>query len=127
MLSPEERQQLKAENPPVVDWLHGANAYFDWGWKGCGFGQLSFSIDKATGRITCMNECMSRESVREILHAFADFIADRAILLDNSDDVPPVDAEAERIKQIEEQQEFYRAQSEQRKSKLGQKFIPKSE
>lgn len=50
MLTPEERKKLRDENPPVVDHLHYANSYFDWGWKGCGFGQLSFSIDRETGK-----------------------------------------------------------------------------
>ncbi len=106
MLTPEERKKLREENPPVVDWVHNANAYFDWGWKGCGFGQLSFSIDHNTGKISCMNECMSRDSVRKILHALADFVADRAILLDNEEDIPPVDAVAERVQQIKDAEVF---------------------
>lgn len=132
MLSPEERQKLRDENPPEVSWLHSsnANAYFDWSWAGCGFGQLSFSMDRKTGQITCMNECMSRDSVRKILHAYADFIADRAVLLDNDDDVPPIDAVAERIQQIKEHEEW---QEEQRTERAARKaagqvnvFVPKT-
>lgn len=80
------RQQLVTEicgpyKPIVVHGVHHAQAYFDWGWQGCGFGQLSFSMDKG-GKITCMNECMGREAVRKLLHAFADYVADNAVLDD---------------------------------------------
>lgn len=123
----EERQKLRDENPPVVDHLHYANSYFDWGWEGCGFGQLSFSIDRETGQIECMNECMSRESVRKILHAYADFIADRAVLLDNEDDVPPIDAVAERLQQMKDHEEWLQEQSRDRIKRKSGKFIPHSE
>lgn len=76
------------QNPPTVNWIHNSAAYFDWSWQGCGFGQLSFSFDREKNEITCMNECMGRERVREILHAYADFIADHAILEDQSEDEP---------------------------------------
>jgi hypothetical protein len=81
-MTPEERQAVKDANPPVVSELIWANVYFNWHWKGCGFGQLSFSQDKTTGELTCMNECMGRESVRKILHAMADYVADNVKLLD---------------------------------------------
>lgn len=68
--------------PIEISSVHGANAYFDWSWAGRGFGQLSFSLNRETGKLTCMNECMSRKSVRELLHAFADHIADNCILED---------------------------------------------
>ena len=68
--------------PIEIAGIHNANAYFDWGWTGRGFGQLSFSFNRETGKITCNNECMSRESVRELLRAFADHIADNCILED---------------------------------------------
>jgi hypothetical protein len=130
MLSAEERQKLRDENPPEVHWAHSLNAYFDWGWKGCGFGQLSFSIDEDTGQITCMNECMSRESVRKILHSLADFIADRTVLLDNEDDVPPIDAVAERVQQIKENEEWEAACADRRAAHkaAGQVnvFVPKT-
>ena len=130
MLSIEEQQKLRDENPPKVDYVHYSNSYFDWGWKGCGFGQLSFSIDGETGNITCMNEYMGRDSVRKLLHAFADFIADRAILLDNPEDIPPIDAIAERVEVIAAQKKWYEEQVERRakrrENKAG-KFIPHSE
>lgn len=69
--------------------LFSANAYFGWGMKGVGFGQLSFSLDRETGRLSCMNECMSRERVRALLHAFADHVADNVILEETWDDVSP--------------------------------------
>jgi hypothetical protein len=68
-------------SPPVVTDIHWADMYFDWSWNGRGFGQLSFTKDEA-GNLLCMNECMSRESVRKILHAMADYIADNATLED---------------------------------------------
>ena len=94
-MTEEERQEVRATNPPVVGALHSADMYFDWGWSGCGFGQLSFHYDREKGEIRVDNECMSRHSVRQILHAFADFIADRALLNDNPDEVPPVDFKKE--------------------------------
>ena len=97
-----ERQTLRDENPPVVNDLYSADMYFGWGWQGCGFGQLSFSFNRETSKLECMNECMGRDSVRKILHAMADFIADRAILCDNKDDIPPIDI-AEEIKKSNEE------------------------
>lgn len=78
------RFRVMDENDPVVDvdGIHWANAYFDWSWKGCGFGQLSFSKDRETGKLTCMNECMGRESVRKILIAMANTVADKVELLE---------------------------------------------
>lgn len=73
------RAKIRADNPPEIDEVFGARAYFAWSWKGCGFGQLSFS-KAAGGEITCMNECMSRDMVRTILHAFADHVADTFVL-----------------------------------------------
>ena len=103
-----ERQALRDANPPVVSTIYSANMYFDWGWEGCGYGQLSFSFDRETSKLECMNECMSRDSVRKILHAMADFIADRAILCDNEDDIPPIDI-AEEIKKATEEYDAYLA------------------
>ena len=59
--------------------FHGA--HFRWSQPGCGFGELYISVDDC-GRIHVDNECMSREWVRAALHAFADYIADTAILED---------------------------------------------
>lgn len=68
------------DEPFEIGDIHNCAAYFDWHKAGCGFGQLSFALHE--GRLTCMNECMSRKSVRKILHAFADKIADEVVLLD---------------------------------------------
>lgn len=68
--------------PIEISGIHHASAYFDWSWHKRGFGQLSFSYNRETGKITCMNECMSRESVRQLLRAFADHIADNCELDD---------------------------------------------
>lgn len=76
---------IKIEGPfkPIeIGSIHHADAYFDWSWAGHGFGQLSFSFDRKTGKILVNNECMSRESVRELLHALADHIANNAELED---------------------------------------------
>lgn len=75
-----ERRDLMNAHPPEIDQLIGAKAYFSWSWEGCGFGQLSFAYDRETGAISCSNECMSRENVRKLLHAFADYVADNAVL-----------------------------------------------
>lgn len=53
-------------------------AYFSWCKTGCGFGELSFY--EQDGILYCDNEYMSRETVREILHALADHVADQAIM-----------------------------------------------
>lgn len=66
-----------------IDKPFSSNAYFGWGWKGFGFGQLSFSLNPKDNKIYIMNECMGRERVRELLHAYADYIADNGILTDD--------------------------------------------
>jgi hypothetical protein len=68
--------------PPKVEGIHWGSGYFDWSWQHTGFGQLSFNVNRETGEIVIDNECMNREAVREILHAFADHIADNGILRD---------------------------------------------
>lgn len=105
-LTREERTKIMDENPPEVTGVHWASGYFDWTWKGCGFGQLSFSLDGDV--LTCMNECMGRDSVRKLLHAYADFIADRVILDETGGkpDVPPIDFAAERAEQRLEHEKF---------------------
>lgn len=75
-MTAEERRAAMEANPPVIEAIHHANVYFDWSWNGCGFGQLSFLFDRNTGKIECMNECMSRERVRALLHALVDHVAD---------------------------------------------------
>jgi len=71
-----ERAAMREANPPVVDGAHSAHAYFDWRWKGCGFGQFSFHYDHETEKWSCSNEVMGPEASRKLLHAFADFVAD---------------------------------------------------
>jgi len=56
--------------------------HFRWSQPGCGFGELYVSVDDC-GIIRVDNECMSREWVRAALHAFADYVADTAILEDD--------------------------------------------
>lgn len=73
----EERRALKDASTPEITFL-SANLYINWGWAGCGFGQLS--VDFEDGKVLCDNECMSRESVRKILIAMANKMADEAIL-----------------------------------------------
>lgn len=80
MMTREERYALMDANPPEIGSIHHGSAYFDWGWKGCGFGQLSFEVNRETQEITCMNECMSRESVRKILISLANHIADKCVM-----------------------------------------------
>lgn len=82
MMSMEEREKIMAANPPEIDGIHWGNAYFDWGWKGFGFGQLDFRVDREAGTIHIANEYMGRERVRAILVAFANHIADVGILDD---------------------------------------------
>lgn len=74
-MTPDERKHAMDTNPPVVDEAYAANAYFGWGWKGCGFGQLSFSVKD--GQWSCDTEMMGPDSTRKLLHAFADYVADQ--------------------------------------------------
>lgn len=83
-----------AENPPEIDGIHWGNAYFDWGWKGFGFGQLDFRFDRETGKIHIANECMDRETVRAILVALANHIADVGILDDEPFQRPTTESES---------------------------------
>ena len=72
-MTKEECKAHRDANPPVVSGIHSTDFYFDWGWSGCGFGQLSVHFDRETGDLMCMNECMGRDSVRKLLLAYADF------------------------------------------------------
>ena len=91
ILSKEQRRIIMDANPPEIERVHSQHMYIDWSWRGCGFGQLDIVLDKENGKITCSNELMSRKRVRQILHAYADFLADRIILDDDKDGGPPVD------------------------------------
>jgi hypothetical protein len=107
MLSMEEREAIMEANPPVVSGLHWAKTYFDWGWKGFGFGQLEVFLSK-DGDLLIHNECMGRDRVRKILHAWADYIADRAMLTDTPEDVPPVNYSEEQEQRRKEMEEWKR-------------------
>lgn len=74
-MTPEEREKSMVDNSPVCSEVHRGGAYFDWQWKGCGFGQFSFHYDLDKGW-SCDNEMMGPESTRRLLHAFADHVAD---------------------------------------------------
>lgn len=63
-----------------IDDVFWADIYINWSKEKFGFGQLS--IERIDGKLSCSNECMSRESVREILHSLADYIADNCELQD---------------------------------------------
>jgi len=79
----ETREKLLIAKQAIkIDDIFNGGAYFSWCMTGTGFGQLSFNVDQKTQVITCMNECMSRDTVRKILVAFANHIADNAILED---------------------------------------------
>lgn len=72
---------------PAPDWdqpvqvdlhdIYKFSAYFDWGQKTVGFGQLSLTIapDKTVVKVAGDTETMGREWVRKALHALADTVA----------------------------------------------------
>lgn len=89
-----ERIALMNASNPEIETIVWSNIYVNWSWPGKGFGQLDVRTDQdEPGVIRVDNECMDRESVRKILHAWADFIADRAVFDDSerTGDAPPVD------------------------------------
>lgn len=110
-LTREERDLICELNPPEATFLHSAEFRFDWSWAACGFGQISVDYNRRRKRLVISNECMSRDSIRKMLHSLADFIADRAILSDNPADIPPVDFAAE-IDRIMREEEEYRSEKE---------------
>ena len=71
-------------DPEIVS-LHNSNVYFTWGWENFGFGQLSIGF--ADNTLMASNETMSRESVRKLLHQWADYVADR-VYLDDGEEPP---------------------------------------
>lgn len=89
-LTQEERQFIMYNNPPHITGLYECNSYFGWDWKGCGFGQMTLRFDKGAMKIIVDSENMGRESVRKMLHSLADYIADRAVIVDYPNDVPPI-------------------------------------
>lgn len=74
----------KVERPPfvpVINEVMDLIIYANWGAKDWGFGQIY--VKSKGEEITIDNECMSMESIRSILHALADYIADNGVLLDD--------------------------------------------
>lgn len=61
---------------PVVHSIMDLSLYVGWGWDGCGFGELFVKYDAEKNQWTADTECMGPQSVRKILHAAADKIAD---------------------------------------------------
>lgn len=55
--------------------IFNANVYFDW-CAANGFGQLSFGMDRETQEIGVGNECMGKETCRQILYALVDKVID---------------------------------------------------
>ena len=53
------------------------NIYFNWARKNLGFGQLSFHRTE-DGQIVCNNECLSRKTVKEIMHEFVERLVDNS-------------------------------------------------
>lgn len=88
-MTAEERKTARDDNPPTCEGVHNASVYFDWSWIGCGFGQLRFNYIHETDMWTVDNECMGPESVRKLLHAFADHVADnlKPIILEGMKDL----------------------------------------
>lgn len=78
----EDRREKMMQEIPEIDKIWNTNLYFDWGWKYCGFGQLSVSHNPETDEIVIENECMSRDMIRKIMHAYVDHIVDHAKLAD---------------------------------------------
>ncbi len=74
-------RKVMDENPPTIAEAHSEN-YITWCWKGCGFGETSFHKVDGEQRFTINNECMGKESIRKILHAYVDYIVDHSDLMD---------------------------------------------
>jgi hypothetical protein len=68
------------QEAPEIGQIFGSSAYFDWSWKYCGFGQLSWYMEG--DKIFISNESMDREMIRKILYEYADYIANNAVLED---------------------------------------------
>jgi hypothetical protein len=78
---------------PSIDFVHSAQTSFDWDFNSRS-GQIDVFLSR-DGQLIIDNGPLNRENVRKMLHSWADFIADRAILRDCAEDIPPVDLEAE--------------------------------
>lgn len=76
------------KNNPTIDDIFNTNLYFNWSNGRFGFGQLSVWKDDK-GKLLCSNECLSRDSVRELLVAFANEVADKVTLLEEPFGTPP--------------------------------------
>jgi hypothetical protein len=66
------------DGPPTIGKIFTTSLYFNWSWPGTGWGETSVNI--VDGKLSCMNECMSRESIRTLLVAYANKVADEMIL-----------------------------------------------
>jgi hypothetical protein len=75
------RDELMNAHPPTILFGRGT-ARFTWDWPSCGIGELSFGYSDETKKYECSNEGMGPESVRKLLHAFADHVADNINLED---------------------------------------------
>lgn len=84
-----DRIEALEKDDTEIGHINKMNLYFDWSMEGVGFGQLLFTSEQ--GKIFCENECMSREAVRKILRAFAEYVADNAVLIDEATARQPKD------------------------------------
>lgn len=62
-------------NAPRITGLHHASGYFHWSWPSVGVGELSYRT-KSDGEIEFSAENMGANKIRNLLHAFADVLAD---------------------------------------------------
>ena len=60
---------------PKIRAFHTASGYFSWSWPSVGVGELSYRT-KSDGEIEFSAENMNAYRVRQLLHAFADVLAD---------------------------------------------------
>lgn len=70
------------KNDVEIESVYACNLYFTWAIAGMGFGELTVFKNNTTGQIECMNECMTRETVRQLLVEMANKLADEMVLLD---------------------------------------------
>lgn len=59
--------------------IHSMNGYFSWCATGVGFGQMSFSLNKETGKVEFDTELMSKEATRRALHDLVDYMIDNGV------------------------------------------------
>lgn len=66
---------MTQKSKPEVDHVFSFNTYLNWGYPGCGFGQLSVSTD-ADGKFHVNDEFIGRKRTKEILYALVDKICE---------------------------------------------------